>query len=97
MRIRGGVVPKKNMKVIDLTETRRLFYEGFQKAIDETSNARVSELVADKEFDLRVDYKRREDLPDEVRPKPKPSQQARGGGYPGAAPQQNPSMFYIGE
>mmetsp|Transcript_24464 Transcript_24464/g.32778 ORF Transcript_24464/g.32778 Transcript_24464/m.32778 type:complete len:423 (+) Transcript_24464:119-1387(+) len=60
VRIRGGVVPKKNMKIIDLTETRRLFFEGFQKAIDETSNVRVQQLVMEKQFDLRVDYKKRE-------------------------------------
>ena len=84
------------MRIIDLTETRKFFYEGFEKSIGD-SNARVQQLVESKDFDLRVDYKRRENLPDEVRTRIKNPQPMRGDAGPGAAGHPTPSMFSLGE
>ena len=67
MRIRGGVIPKK--KIIELTDTRKIFYEKFDESLYQ--NEVVQELVNEKSVDIRVDYKSRENLPDKVRPKPK--------------------------
>ena len=64
IRVRGGVIPKKEN--IDLTETRRRFFDNFFESLDQ--NLPVKSLVIEKHVDLRVDYKQRSDLPDEVRP-----------------------------
>lgn len=67
VRIKGGILPKKDM--IDLTDTRRIFFDKFWESLD--TNPAVRELVMEKAVDLRVEYKKRENLPDEVRPKEK--------------------------
>ena len=69
VRIRGGVIPRK--EVIGLSDTRRIFYERFEGSLE--YNSIVQELVNEKAVDIRVDYKTRENLPDEVRPKPQPT------------------------
>ena len=88
VRIRGGVIPKK--KIIDLTETRRIFFENFQDSL--AMNEVVQQLVMNREVDLRVDYKKRENLPDEVRPKEK------GGpsGIPAVSNMSGAGLFSIG-
>lgn len=78
VRIRGGVLPKK--QVIDLSDTRRIFYEKFKEMLE--ANLTVKQLILDKDIDLRIDYKSRDNLPPEVKPKISQIQQV-------TAPRQN--------
>lgn len=73
IRIRGGVIPKKTN--IDLSDTRKKFYEQFHMQLEKDKT--VDELLSSRVIDLRVDYKTREQLPDQVRPKSanRPTQQ----------------------
>ena len=64
IRIKGGVIPKKG--TIDFTNTRKIFYEYFNTKMNE--NEVIYEMMMNKEIDLKIDYKARSQLPDEVRP-----------------------------
>ena len=67
-----GIRIKKNdsgMQVrVDLTETIKIFYKNLkEKWISQ--DEKLMELIVKKQADIQVNYKRREQLPDEVRPK----------------------------
>lgn len=72
IRIRGGVIPKKG--TIDFTATRKIFYEQFTGKMNE--NEVIYDLMMNKEIDLKIDYKTRAQLPDNVRPNIVPTQSA---------------------
>ena len=55
IRISGGKIPKK--EVVDLTDTRRIFYDKFLEQLE--SNIPVQELIMEKAIDLRVEYRTR--------------------------------------
>lgn len=65
IRIKGGIIPKKT--TIDFSDTRKKFYEQFLNQLDKDYT--VQDLLKQRAIDLRVDYKTRDQLPDEVRPK----------------------------
>jgi len=69
IRIRGGVIPKKN--IVDMTATRKLFFDKFREQLE--VNPGVKQLLENKAIDMRIEYKSRTQLPDEVRPKSIPS------------------------
>ena len=55
--------------MIDLSDTRRIYFDKFWASLE--TNKPVQSLVNEKVVDLRVQYKHRNNLPDEVRPKMK--------------------------
>ena len=59
------MIPKKT--TIDFSDTRKKFYEQFLNQLEK--DTKVQELLNERAIDLRVDYKSRDQLPDEVRPK----------------------------
>jgi hypothetical protein len=63
------VIPKKN--IVDMTATRKLFFDKFREQLE--VNPGVKQLLEDKAIDMRIEYKSRSQLPDEVRPKNVPA------------------------
>ena len=57
------MIPKH--KNIDFSVTRKIFYDGFFSKLDED----YAEQINTKEIDLRINYRRRDQLPDKIRPK----------------------------
>lgn len=52
---------------IDLTETIKIFYKKLKEWISQ--DAKLMTLIVEKQADIKINYMRREQLPDEVRPK----------------------------
>jgi hypothetical protein len=73
IRVKGGI--EVTIDAIDFTSTRRSFFDWLNTDNKNTdnkpaSNAVFQNLLQADLIDLKIEYKSRDSLPDEVRPKP---------------------------
>jgi hypothetical protein len=67
IRIRHGVEITKDE--IDLTGTRQRFFEQINELLAMKQNPYIEDLVENQKVDIKVEYRHRNELPIEVRPK----------------------------
>jgi hypothetical protein len=61
MRVRKNVEIKKEL--IDLTGSRRMFFEWIVEHLEKYPNASIQEMIDANTVDIKIDYRSREELP----------------------------------